>query len=206
MLRVILFTSLSILGTAAMAIEKPQYEVIEKIGDLEVRKYQPHNVARTRVTGSFKDIANQGFRRLAGYIFGGNNDNKAIAMTAPVGQMPADSTGGGDYWMTFTMPAEHQFDELPLPNDNRVELVQVPEQIVVVLAYKGGWDEKRYRKHEAALLQTLQENTKWVAVGAPVWARYDHPMTLWFMRRNEVAIVVAPRPDTVPPSDKSSTI
>ncbi|MFI0608556.1 MAG: hypothetical protein ACH37Z_11810 [Anaerolineae bacterium] len=30
-----------------------------------------------------------------------------------------------------------------------------------------------------------------VATGAPVWARYNPPITPWFLRRNEILVPVA---------------
>jgi hypothetical protein len=178
-----------------MAIEIPDYEVVEKVEGLEIRKYEPHNVARTLVQGSFSRVGNRGFGRLAGYIFGGNDGKQQIAMTAPVVQVPVaeTSTRTSDYWLTFTMPSEHDFDALPSPDDDRVELVRVPEQYVAVLSYTGSWSESRYREHEAKLLATLQDNKQWIRQGETTWARYNHPMTLWFLRKNEVAVVVVPR-------------
>lgn len=178
-----------------MAIETPDYEVVEKVGSLEIRRYEPHNVARTLVQASFSKAGNQGFGRLAGYIFGGNDGKQQIAMTAPVVQVPVAETTAriNDYWLTFTMPSEHDFNALPSPDDERVELVHVPEQHVAVLSYTGSWSESKYRKHEAKLLETLKDNTQWVQLGETTWARYDHPMTPWFLRKNEVAVVVVPR-------------
>jgi hypothetical protein len=174
-------------GTDALAIEQPEYEILETIGDLEIRKYQPHNIARTLVSGEFTEVANGGFRRLAGYIFGSNQAEQKIAMTAPVAQIPTEA---GDYWLTFSMPTEHDFKELPDPADSRVELLQVPAKTIAVLAYRGSWSEKRYRKHEQAMQQTLESSGDWEVIGLPSWFRYDPPVMPWFLRRNEVAVEV----------------
>jgi hypothetical protein len=190
------------LGAPAMAIEQPKYEVIETIGDLEIRKYQPHNIARTLVPGAFSDVGTQGFRRLAGYIFGDNGSGQKISMTAPVVQEPFVTDDSGTtqdladaYWLAFTMPSEHALDDLPQPSDDRVELVRLPEQYLAVLTYKGSWSEERYRQHEAKLILALSENEAWAPAGEPLWARYNSPMTPWFMRENDVAIVVIPQSD-----------
>lgn len=183
----LLIALLTLTGNTALAIEQPGYEVVATIGDLEIRKYQPHNIARTLVSGDFTRVANNGFRRLASYIFGGNQSTQKIAMTAPVVQIPTES---GDYWLTFSMPSEHDFNELPQPDDGRVELVQVPAKTIAVLAYRGSWSEKRYRRHEATMQQTLAEAGGWDAIGLPSWSRYDPPIMPWFMRRNEVTIDV----------------
>ena len=53
--------------------ENPAYELERQIGPLEIRRYAPHCVAETRVSARSWDVAlNEGFHRLAGYIFGAN--------------------------------------------------------------------------------------------------------------------------------------
>ena len=187
-------------GGTVIAIEQPGYDVIENAGDIEIRRYAPRNIARTLVSGDFSEVGSQGFKRLAGYIFGNNSNSTKIAMTAPVVQQPvADNltagTGesGRSYWIVFVMPSDQAFSELPQPVDDRVELVQMPSQILAVLSYSGSWSEERYHQYEAKLIRALGSMTNWVTVGEPSWARYNAPITPWFLRDNEVAIEVAPK-------------
>ena len=67
-----------------MAIEEPKYSVIEKTEPFELRQYAPMIVAEVKVDGDLDEASNQGFRLIAGYIFGQNQVNEKIAMTAPV--------------------------------------------------------------------------------------------------------------------------
>lgn len=181
------------LAQGAAAIEQPGFELTEEIGDLEIRRYEQHIVARTLVGSSFKDAGNEGFRRLAGYIFGDNNLDQKIAMTAPVALTPEPLDGKDEqFWVTFSMPSEYGFDELPEPDDDRVEVESVPIRYMAVLPYRGNWSEKRYRKHEAKLLSLLENVGAWRITGEPTWARYDPPFMPGFMRSNEVAIEVVP--------------
>ena len=62
---------------------------------------------------------NEGFRRLARYIFGANHARQKIAMTAPVAQR---REGDGGWVIRFFMPAKWTLDTLPGPDDERVEL------------------------------------------------------------------------------------
>lgn len=191
-----------------MAIEESGYEVIEILGDIEIRKYHPRIVARTLVSGDFNEVGSRGFKRLAGYIFGNNNSRAKIAMTAPVVQQPvaaniAQSTNRvadedlsvKSYWVVFVMPAEYEFSGLPQPIDDRVELIQLPAQTLAVLSYRGSWSQDRYQQHETELMHALVGQENWIASGEPAWARYNPPITPWFMRDNEVAVVVTPRTD-----------
>ena len=64
-----------VVATAAstgMAVEEPAFKQVLREGNFELRDYPAVVVAQVTVTGDQKEAANQGFRLLAGYIFGGN--------------------------------------------------------------------------------------------------------------------------------------
>lgn len=66
-------------------IEMPQYTVIKTYNEVEIRQYPKMVVAQTTLPDTAMDKnMNNGFRTIAGYIFGGNDSNQKIAMTAPV--------------------------------------------------------------------------------------------------------------------------
>jgi len=188
---VVLLAAAMFASESVRAIEQPEFHVVAQIGAVEVRKYPPQIVARTLVTAPFSNAGNQGFRRLAGYIFGGNAEDQKIAMTAPVMLEPAPSPKS-QYWVAFNMPSEHALEDLPVPDDARVSIEAMPERYLAVLRYKGSWSEARYREHESILLASVEENDSWKKQGPPSWARYDPPFALWFMRTNEVGVEVIP--------------
>ena len=69
-------------AVSANAIEEPAYTATGQVGDVELRVYEPTIQARTRMGPAGEEDSE--FRRLAGYIFGGNATEQSIAMTAPV--------------------------------------------------------------------------------------------------------------------------
>ena len=89
--------AIHLIGIPAMATEEPPYDVIEKLGEVEIRSYAAVVFAETEVEGTFEGVSSAAFRRLAGYIFGGNRvrgaagEKAKIEMTAPVGMRPAGS-------------------------------------------------------------------------------------------------------------------
>ena len=130
----------------------------------EVRRYEPYLVAETLVAGSADEAGSQGFRMLAGYIFGKNKGAREIAMTAPVVQTPtkiamtapvAQSPGAGGYVVQFAMPAEWTLETLPEPTDPAVRLRAVPARRVAVIRYSGTWSQERYAEHLAKLQDAL---------------------------------------------------
>ena len=79
-----------------MATEEPNYTILVKTEDFELRRYDAQIVAQTWVTGDQDAASRQGFRALAGYIFGDNvshsgaasGNSSKISMTAPVMMQP----------------------------------------------------------------------------------------------------------------------
>lgn len=180
--------------------EEPMYVREATLGDVEIRRYGPRIAAQTTVKGDEEQARNAGFRRLAGYIFGGNHRGTKIAMTAPVAQKNekiamtapvSQSRGDGESVIRFFMPSKWSMDLLPQPDDERVELVEVPGETYAVLRFTGDRSPQAVAAKSDALLQALR-GSDFTATGEPVSWFYDPPWTLPFRRRNEVAVAVTP--------------
>jgi hypothetical protein len=196
----VMLTALWLLaGTNALAIEQPEYELVREYPGFELRRYGPMLLAETRVSGDFESVGNRAFRRLADYIFGGNAPGEKIAMTAPVSQRPAEAAVGegvtpeGDYALSFVMPGRFTADTLPRPDDPAIEIREEPARLMAAARYSGRWTWENYRKHEQRLLEAVRA-AGLTPLGAPVYARYNPPITPWPFRRNEVLVEVAEPP------------
>ena len=164
--------------------EEPPFTVERRVGGVEIRRYDSRIAAETTIDADEEKARNEGFRRLAGYIFGGNTTKTKIAMTAPVA---AQRGAGGEWVIRFFMPSEHSMDTLPMPKDDRVRLVRVPAERVAVLKFSGTASLEAIATRTDELLNTLRDNnikTK----GTPFSWFYDPPWTLPFRRRNEVVV------------------
>ena len=60
--------------------------MIDKKDNIELRQYDEYVIARTSIPISQSEEDNNMFRVLASYIFGRNEKNQSIPMTAPVRQ------------------------------------------------------------------------------------------------------------------------
>lgn len=206
-------TILLLIYSNAMAIEEPGYEVVETYKDFEVRRYQPYLLAEVDVSGGMNTAGNRAFRILAGYIFGDNATATKMAMTAPVESRstnegekmamtaPVTSTRkDGDEMTTvaFVMEKKYSIDTLPIPNDERIRIREVPARVVAVRRYSGRWTDAKYQRNKALLVQAMS-NENLESVGEPILARYNSPFSLPFMRRNEVMFEIRasdPQPDS----------
>lgn len=209
----LLLSGLLLTSGVAMATEEPDYTVLVQDDDFELRHYGEQLVAQTWVTGDQSAASREGFKTLADYIFGNNtapsgesseismtapvtmqsqanNDDTSeeIAMTAPVSMQETD----GKWRVQFTMPSQYTMQTLPKPNNQNVEIIEVPAQNYGVI--KFSWltgEDKVAEKTEA--LQTWMQDQDLTITGEPELARYDPPWTLPFMRRNEVMIAYQPK-------------
>ena len=168
-----------------MAIEEPEYEELADTPDYEIRRYEPYVVAEVDVQGESAD--SQGFRTLAGYIFGDNQSSEKMAMTAPVESREADAQDAVTY--AFVMESKYTLETLPTPNNERIRIREKPARVVAVRRFSGRWTEKNMAKHERALLESLATDGI-TASGVVELARYNGPFTPWFLRRNELIVAV----------------
>ncbi|MGO8880101.1 MAG: SOUL family heme-binding protein [Desulfomonilaceae bacterium] len=104
-------------------------------------------------------------------------------MTARVGRQRVQES----WAVSFMMPASYTLETLPEPKDPKVTLRQVPARRIAAVRYSGFWSEKAYLRHKLELESWMHERGLTI-VGDPVWARYNPPCSLWFLRRNEILI------------------
>ncbi len=199
-------SALSIVGVRRL--EEPHYVRRDLTRGVQIRRYGPRIAAETTVGGDNQRALRTGFRRLAGYIFGGNhrevfagsyrenpittgapvNQRSAlgdrIAMTAPVAQNGSAAEG---WTVRFFMPSTWSMEELPAPDDDDVWLVAVPAETVAVLRFTGDRGPEAIAERTAELLDSLRGNGICPAGEPSAWF-YDPPWTLPFVRRNEVAV------------------
>lgn len=196
----VLESTLSIVGIRS-GTEEPHFVGKPLTDAVELRQYGPRIAAETTVDGNEERARSAGFRRLAGYIFGGNHRQEKIAMTAPVGQAGAgeriamtapvaQASDGQNRWVIrFFMPSKWSLETLPAPNDDTVSLVSVPGETVAVLRFSGDRGPAAVTSRTAELEEVLRENGFEPTGPAVAWF-YDPPWTLPFCRRNEIAIPV----------------
>jgi effector-binding domain-containing protein len=183
-----------------MAIEEAAYTVVKKDDKFEIRDYEPHILAEIIVEGDLEQAGNKAFNRLFGYISGDNLSRDKIEMTAPVSQeprgekikmtAPVSLQPAGERWaVSFMMPAAYTLETLPEPEDREISLRQVPARRMAAVRYSGFWSAKNYLRHKEELESWINAQGLTI-LGDSIWARYNAPFTLWFLRRNEILIPV----------------
>lgn len=186
-------------GVAAIAFsvsaaEEPAHKVVMSDGNFEIRDYPPLTIAEVTVRAPRSDAGNAGFRKLAGYIFGGNEGGRKFEMTAPVIEARAE---GGDakgrdreaWTIRFVMPAGATLSAMPKPNDPDIRMVENPAARYAVMRYSGYADDSSTETATRDLESTLAKRGL-RAAGPPLIAQYNPPWIPGFMRRNEIMIPI----------------
>ena len=202
-MRTLVLATALLVPLASLAIEEPAYEVVKTLDKVEIRQYAPYVVAEVLIAASAEDAGNQAFPILAGYIFGKNEGERKMEMTAPVTQtavpvkmsmtapVTQSAAPGGGFLVQFVLPREVTLATAPKPLDARVQLREVPGTRVAVIRYSGTWSQANYEEHLSRLKTALNvAGLGWS--GEPVFSRYNGPWTPWFMRRNEIWLTLKP--------------
>ena len=163
-------------------VEQPSYKIISDDESIEVREYPDLVVAEVFVEGKRKEAIKEGFRMLADYIFGNNQSDTKIPMTAPVMQEHV----GQDKWLIrFVMPSKHDLENLPKVRNDKVMLKRLPASEYVTIRFSGMTTDSNMDQHAKKLDHYFK--TAEIAKGDRViYAFYNPPWTLPFLRRNEI--------------------
>ena len=180
----------------AYAIERPVYTVLEKDGAMEIRQYEEYFVAQTEYDGS----TSEGFKRLFKYISGHNKAQLEIEMTAPVTRQdsveiemtsPVTIENGSDSKiMSFLVPSRFSESEIPVPLDERVQIIKIPSRIVATHTYSWFATQSRNQRKAEELKSWLEKNNDYQIAEGPIYAGYDAPMTLPNKKTHEMMFVL----------------
>ena len=158
------------------------YNTLATFEKFEIRFYPELTVASTALPQSgYSQNSRLGFRRIASYIFGGNNTNTQISMTSPV-QMKMDHEAS----MSFYMPPTMNIEDLPSPNNAQVLVEQQPSKTVAVIRFSGWASDQILEDKYQELKRLLEANNIGFQDGYE-YLGYNPPYQL-INRINEVTI------------------
>jgi hypothetical protein len=165
--------------------EEQKYRVIKSEKEFEIRFYPAAIIATIYSDAdSYKELSGSGFRKLAGYIFGGNESDTKISMTSPV-HMDINNTKSS---MSFVMPSLYNKENLPKPDDSNVILETTKDEYVAAIRFSGYASDDDIRVYSEKLRKLLIEN-KISYYGNFRYLGYDSPFRLTG-RRNEIIVSV----------------
>lgn len=165
--------------------ETQVYKVIKVEKGFEIRYYPESKLATiTLSTQNYKELGSTGFKKLAGYIFGGNKENKQIAMTSPIHMEINDSFST----MSFVMPLKYNNENLPKPNNSDVNIKTNPAEYIAAITFDG-FASQGAIKLQTEMLEKLLKEHQYSYYGNFRFLGYNPPYQL-FGRRNEIIVAV----------------
>jgi len=170
---------------ASVKTEEQKYKVVQSQKDFEIRFYPSATLATVYSSAkSYKELSGNGFRTLAGYIFGGNESDTRISMTSPV-HMDINNSKSS---MSFVMPSLYNMENLPKPNDSSVKLEKTDEEYVAAIRFSGYASDADIKSYSENLRNLLNE--KGIAYYGNFRFLGYNPPYQFFGRRNEIIVSV----------------
>ena len=181
-------------------VESAPYTLIDKdlASAIELRRYDSLVLVSAPMAA---DDRNQAFRKLFKYITGDNTMGRDIAMTAPV-MMQDELQNSVDIDMTspvlinekqgtmsFVMPSSFSLANTPTPTDLSLSVSELKDYKVAAITFNGTMNDRNVARQTKRLFQWVAENEH-IAVGKPVTAAYNGPLTLPYFRKNEVFVPI----------------
>jgi len=181
------FFLLSFIGVnPAMAkYETPEYTVIKSYKNIEIRDYPSYIVAEVCNSGERDKAANESFMILFDYISGKNIPNEKISMTVPVEQIKENN----NWKMSFVLPSKYTLETVPKPKDVRIKIYKQEASKRIVIRFSGFSSDSNLSKNKQKLDNYIKENGIKVKSEA-IYAFYNAPFTLPFLRRNEIMYII----------------
>lgn len=160
--------------------ETPDYDVIFKEEDYEIRKYFGFSI----VEYENKEGNMSGFRTLFNYISDDNKENQKISMTTPVIQDVAKD----DNKMAFVVPKKFA-DQIPEPNNPNLKVKKFDQGLFAVIRYSGASNRNKEVKMNKKLEDWINRNG-YEKESEYILAFYNPPFVPGVFKRNEIWIRV----------------
>lgn len=172
----IYFTTLFVLF---QGYETQKYEVIERLGKVEIRYYPP--AMKVKAVGN--TASNKNFNTLFRYISGNNAGQEKIAMTTPVYMY----TQGNTEVMEFVLPSKYK-DIAPEALADNAEVYQSSSAYYAAIQYGGYSSASKEKAYTQELFDALLTAGKQI-IGEPKKLSYDAPYK-FYNRRNEIVVEI----------------
>tara|TARA_B100000945_G_C20346106_1_gene579857 strand:+ start:236 stop:820 length:585 start_codon:yes stop_codon:yes gene_type:complete len=167
-------------------IYQPKYKTISKHKSIEIREYEKLKVITTTETLPYQQATNAGFRTLANYIFGNNQNNLSIPMTAPViTTFPNENSVD----IAFIISNDYSINKLPAPISNNINFQELELGKVAVIKF-GLWaTSNKIQNMKEKLEHYLNKNSIQYSSKFFV-AQYNSPWIIPPFRKNELIVSI----------------
>ena len=137
-----------------MANEEPDYIVLKKESEIEIRQYKNFLTASIEMEGDRKEAIGKGFRSLFKYISGENKNKENISMTIPVMQK---SSGNNKWNVSFVVPKKFDLKNVPQPDNANIQIKNNLNLKVIAITFSGLFSDGNIVENVSIIsVETLQ--------------------------------------------------
>jgi len=176
--------------------EQPTYEVLNHLGNVEIRKYDKAIAAEIELPGDRNEALDKGIEILTSYFSGDNKSKQEIATTEPTCQqrVKVEVARGEDssppVWkVRFFLPKELTMETAPKPNDERIKLIQLASERIASIRFSESPKQKHLQVRGAELKGQL-ERRHLTTIQEPIYAFYQSGRSLPLMGHNEILMPI----------------
>lgn len=183
------------------------YDLVINEEHVQLRHYHSYHVAKIRVE-SDEDGQNRetAYMRLLNYVLGKNSRSEPIDPMMPLIQEDVAARMTAlirlehhdvdphltAFEVSMILPKELTEQTAPLPLDPEIQILKVKPHLTAAVRFRGLCGQRKQTRLSKYLRLWLHDKG-YMAASAPRLAKYNHPLTLPFLRRNELHIDVVKR-------------
>lgn len=175
----VFFAGCSVFGHSN--VKTPDYQVIKKDGDFEIRQYPQLTLVLSQASGSEAQARRTNFKRLFDYIQGKNTAQQKYEMTAPVLMQPVP-TGG--YQMAFVLPKG--VSQPPASTGLTTQVLN--DARFAAYRFNGSLSPERAKQAHTQLLTWLDQQKIAAPKDTFYTAGYNAPWTISAFKQNDVLV------------------
>ncbi len=175
----VFFAGCSVFGHSN--VKTPEYQVMQKDGDFEVRQYPQLTLVLSQASGSEAQARRTNFKRLFDYIQGQNTTQQKYQMTAPV---LMQSVQNGSYQMAFVLPKG--VSQPPASTGLTTQVLR--DARFAAYRFNGTLSPERAKQAHSQLLTWLAQQK--IAAPQDIFysAGYNAPWTISTFKQNDVLV------------------
>ena len=174
---------------------------------VQLRRYHTYHIAKVRIESDEEDQNREtAYMRLLNYVLGKNSRSEVIEPMMPLIQEDVGSRMSAlmrleradidshlkAFEVSMILPGEISTETAPKPLDSEIKIEKVKPHLTAALRFAGLCGKRKQTRLTKYLRLWLHEKG-YLPASAPRLAKYNHPFTLPFFRRNELHIDVVKR-------------
>lgn len=199
----------NVFAETPVGLREPQYKIVYKTDDYEIRDYAGYTVASTNILVEEEyyapDQRNLGptsaaFNSLATYLFGANAEKKSMTMTTPV---TTTMSGEMRFYLDTESPPNPLDKSKNVYETGTIIIQEIPPARLAVRRFTGFVTKGEITRQKQTLLTALKFDGLFEldvdhgqTVGHLVF-QYNPPYALPVIRRNEIAVPILREADTL---------